>query len=65
MTDYSHQLRSSRSRRWVAGVGGGLADFFGISPFWFRLAFFLAFLPGGVPGTLIYVVLWIIIPLER
>ncbi|MFN8427020.1 MAG: PspC domain-containing protein [Anaerolineales bacterium] len=30
-------LRRSRSNRMLAGVCGGLAEFFGISSFWFRL----------------------------
>ncbi len=46
----------------VAGVCGGLAAFFGISTFWFRLLFILLMLPGGLPGLLPYIVLWIIIP---
>ncbi len=46
----------------IAGVCGGLSEFFGISSFWFRLAFIIALLPGGVPGFLLYVILWIIIP---
>lgn len=46
----------------VAGVCGGLAEFFGINAFWFRLGFFLLLLPGGLPGLLPYVVLWIVIP---
>lgn len=57
-----HALRRSRSNRWVAGVCGGLAEFFGISSFWFRLGFVLALIPGGVPGLLPYVLLWIIVP---
>ena len=36
--------------RWVAGVCGGLGEFFGISAFWFRLAFMFLLLPGGLPG---------------
>lgn len=55
-------LRRSRHNRIVAGVCGGLAEFFGISSFWFRLAMLIALLPGGVPGVLIYLLLWIIIP---
>ena len=55
-------LRRSKHNRVIAGVAGGLAEFFGISAFWFRLALILAFLPGGVPGVLIYLLLWIIIP---
>ncbi|MCW5865397.1 MAG: PspC domain-containing protein [Anaerolineae bacterium] len=46
----------------VGGVCGGLAAFFGISAFWFRLLFLILLLPGGVPGLLPYVLLWIIIP---
>lgn len=57
-------LRRSRSNRWLAGICGGLAEFFGISSFWFRLAFFILLLPGGLPGILPYIVLWIIIPEE-
>jgi phage shock protein C len=48
----------------VAGVCGGLGEFFGISPFWFRLGIVLTMLPGGVPGLLIYLLLWIMIPKE-
>ncbi len=57
-------LRRSRSNRLVAGVCGGLGQFFGISPMWFRLAFLLALIPGGVPGILTYAILWIVIPNE-
>jgi phage shock protein C len=57
-------LRRSRSNRIFAGVCGGLAEFFGISSFWFRLALIIAFIPGGVPGLLLYFVLWLIIPKE-
>ncbi len=57
-------LRRSRSNRIFAGVCGGLANFFGINAFWFRLAFLIALIPGGVPGFLVYVILWIIIPNE-
>ena len=57
-------LRRSSRNRVVAGVCGGLGEFFGISPFWFRLGIVLALLPGGVPGLLIYLLLWIMIPKE-
>jgi phage shock protein C len=55
-------LRRSRSNRVLAGVCGGLGEFFGISPFWFRLGFVLASLPGGLPGIGPYLLCWIIIP---
>ncbi|MCS6995004.1 MAG: PspC domain-containing protein [Anaerolineales bacterium] len=55
-------LRRSRRNRILAGVCGGLSEFFGLSAFWFRLAFFIAFLPGGVPGLGLYLLAWLIIP---
>ena len=48
MTDEAKKvLRRSRRNHVVAGVCGGLEEFFGISAFWFRLAFLIALLPGG------------------
>ncbi|MBC8330665.1 MAG: PspC domain-containing protein [Anaerolineae bacterium] len=56
------KLRRSHRDRVVAGVCGGLGEFFGISTFWFRLAFLIALIPGGIPGILPYLILWIVIP---
>jgi phage shock protein C len=63
-TNQKRVLRRSKSNRIIAGVCGGLAEFFGISSFWFRLALIIAFIPGGVPGLLIYLILWMVIPGE-
>ncbi|MEN8241753.1 MAG: PspC domain-containing protein [Chloroflexota bacterium] len=57
-------LRRSRRDKVVAGVAGGLAEFTGISSFWFRLAFILALIPGGIPGIAAYLVLMVVIPRE-
>jgi phage shock protein C len=57
-------LRRSRRDRIIAGVCGGLGEFFGIAPIWFRIAFLISLLPGGVPGFLLYMLMWIIIPNE-
>ncbi len=57
-------LRRSKRNRIVAGVCGGLAEFFGISAFWFRLAFLIALIPGGVPGILVYLIALVMIPSE-
>ncbi len=59
-----HLLRRSRSDRLIAGVCGGLGRFFGLSAFWFRVAFLIALIPGGVPGLLLYLIMWVIIPSE-
>jgi len=64
MSNQKRALRRSRSDRMLAGVCGGLAQFFGISAFWFRLGIVIAFIPGGGPGILIYLLLWIMIPAE-
>jgi phage shock protein C len=55
-------LRRSRSNRIFAGVCGGLGEFFSIKPFWFRLAFLIALIPGGIPGLLIYIIMWLVVP---
>ena len=64
MTTRYRALRRPRHNRILAGVCGGLSEFFGISAFWFRLGFLIAFIPGGVPGTLLYLLLWLVIPAE-
>jgi phage shock protein C len=61
-TNHRQALRRSRTNRVVAGVCGGLAEFFGISSFWFRLLFIILFIPGGVPGLLVYLIAWMVIP---
>ena len=66
MTTIQHNgLRRSRHNRVLAGVCGGLSEFFGVSAFWFRLAFLIAFIPGGVPGISLYLLFWFIIPKAR
>lgn len=64
MSTQKQPLRRSKSNRVIAGVCGGLAEFFGISSFWFRLAFFIALIPGGVPGIVIYLIMWMVVPSE-
>lgn len=57
------RLYRSRSDRWIAGVCGGLARRFGISPGAMRLIFVIScVLPG--PQFLIYIVLWALLPNE-
>ncbi len=62
MTNTRPPLRRSRRNRMVAGVCGGLAEFTGISTFWFRLAFLIALIPGGIPGIGAYLIFWIVVP---
>jgi phage shock protein PspC (stress-responsive transcriptional regulator) len=55
-------LRRSRDNRVLAGVCGGLGEFFGINPIWFRIGFLIMAIPGGIPGIILYLLCWIIIP---
>lgn len=58
----SHKLR--RQRGIIAGVCGGLGEFFGLSPWLFRLIF-LALIPLPPAALLPYLLLWLIIPPRR
>jgi phage shock protein C len=55
------KLKRSRSESMIAGVCGGLGEYFGIDPTLIRLVFVLLALLGG-HGVLIYLILWIVIP---
>jgi len=59
MTEY-RTLRRQHSI--VAGVCGGLGAFFGLNPWWFRLLFLILLIPGGLPGIVPYIILWIVVP---
>jgi phage shock protein C len=59
----SRPLRRSRKNRVLFGVCGGLAEFFGIDVFWFRLLVLIAALPGGLP-IWPYLLLVLVIPSE-
>ena len=59
----TNQLR--RQNGIVAGVCGGLGAFFGLNPWVFRLAFLILLIPGGLPGLLPYLLMWLIIPARR
>mgnify|MGYP000173932690 CR=1 FL=1 len=57
-------LYRSRRHRIIAGVAGGLAERFGVPVWLVRFIWILLFIPGGLPGVVPYVLLWIIVPLE-
>ena len=62
MSTIKKENRLQRQNGMVTGVCGGLGTFFGLNPFWFRLLFLFLMLPGGLPGLLPYLLLWIIMP---
>jgi phage shock protein C len=53
----------SRTDRKIAGVCGGLAQYFDIDPVIIRLCWILFVLLGGT-GIIIYIIAWFVIPLE-
>jgi len=59
------RLTRSKTDKKIAGVAGGLANYFGIDPVLVRLVFALASIPGGFPGLLAYLIAWLVMPEEN
>lgn len=58
-------LRRSRSNRWIGGVVAGLANYFGLSPNGLRIIYVIvSILSAAFPGILVYLILWLLVPLE-
>jgi len=56
------QLMRSRFNRRIAGVCGGIGEYFGIDPTLVRIIFVLGALFTGGTVALAYIVLWIVVP---
>ena len=56
------RLYRSSNNKVIAGVCGGLAEYFDIDPVITRIIFFILLLPGGLPGLIPYLILWLIVP---
>jgi len=59
------KLIRPKSGRVIAGVSLALSEYFKIDVTIIRIVWVLLFLPGGLPGLLPYVILWIMIPSEK
>ena len=57
------RLQRSRTEKMIGGVCGGLADYFSVDPTVVRVLWVLLTLLGGA-GILLYVILWVIMPLQ-
>ncbi|MGA2911458.1 MAG: PspC domain-containing protein [Candidatus Levyibacteriota bacterium] len=57
------KLYRSETNRVIAGVAGGLGEYFEVDPTIIRLLFVLLTVFGG-GGILVYIILWILIPCE-
>jgi len=63
MAETYKKLYRSRKERMIAGVCGGLGEYFGIDPTLVRLLFVFTALAGG-PGLVAYIILLVVVPEE-
>lgn len=57
---FERRLYRSSRERVIAGVCGGLGEYFALDPVWFRIGFVVLALGGG-SGILIYLLMWLVI----
>jgi phage shock protein PspC (stress-responsive transcriptional regulator) len=57
----ARKLYRSQTQRMIAGVCGGLAEYFNLDATLMRVLFLLLAVFGG-SGIVIYIVMWIIVP---
>jgi phage shock protein PspC (stress-responsive transcriptional regulator) len=58
------KLVRPRNGRKIAGVCLGIADYFNIDVTVVRVIALFLLLPGGLPGILPYLLLWVLVPEE-
>lgn len=63
MNQETKKLHRSKTEKVIAGVAGGLGEYFGVDPVLFRILFVFLILWGG-SGALFYLILMLIIPGE-
>ncbi|MDD2696505.1 MAG: PspC domain-containing protein [Anaerolineales bacterium] len=63
MSNDNKRLYRSRRERMVAGVCGGVAEYFNADPTLVRLLFVFGTLLGG-PGLLAYLIMMVVVPEE-
>ncbi len=63
MTGTPKRLYRSRKDRKIAGVLGGIAEYFGFDPSWVRIAYaILTIVTGVAPLTFLYLVMVFVVP---
>jgi phage shock protein C len=63
MSDDVKKLYRSNEERWLAGVCGGLGEYFNVDATLVR-AIFVVLALVGLGGVILYVLLWVLIPQE-
>jgi phage shock protein PspC (stress-responsive transcriptional regulator) len=61
MADAIRRLYRSRTNRKIAGVCGGLGEYFNVDPVFIRIVWVVLILGAGV-GLLAYLICWLVIP---
>jgi phage shock protein C len=63
MPDVSRPLRRSRTNRQIAGVVGGLAEYFHVDATLLRVIYVVGSIASAAfPGVLVYLLLWLLMP---
>ncbi len=66
MSSSTRPLHRSRKNRMIAGVLGGLAEYFDLDPTLVRAGYVVAsIVSAAFPGILVYIVLWMVIPEDQ
>ena len=66
MTSSTRPLHRSTKNSMIAGVLGGLAEYFDLDPTMVRVVYVVvSLLSVAFPGILVYLALWMIIPEDR
>jgi phage shock protein C len=61
----SGRLARSSTDRWIGGVCGGIARWLGWSSDGVRIAYvLLSFFSAAFPGLIVYLILWLAMPLD-
>ncbi len=65
MVELRSPLRRSRSQRMIAGVCGGIAEWWGWDVKLVRVLYVLvSVFSAAFPGILVYIILWVLLPEE-
>jgi len=60
------RLRRSSDQKMIAGVIGGLAEYFDRDPGLLRVLYvFISIFSAAFPGIFVYLILWVIVPLRK
>ncbi len=59
------QFIRPKKGRVVGGVALAIANYFDINVTLVRVIWIILLLPGGLPGLLPYIILWLVIPEEK